>query len=74
MFVQDGFLYLIVTRHWQFLPGIEPGPPRWEVSTLAKSYSKSELIAIPNTYMSPGHYLFFCIYMSLHVCSAYTEK
>ncbi len=26
-------------------PGIEPGPPRWEASTLEKSHSKSLLIA-----------------------------
>ncbi len=31
-------------------PGIEPGPPRWEESTLAKSYSNSVLIAIQNIY------------------------
>ncbi len=31
--------------------GIKPGPPPWEASTLAKSYSKSVLIAIRNIYI-----------------------
>jgi hypothetical protein len=31
--------------------GIEPGPPQWEASTLAKSYSKSLLIAIRIIYI-----------------------
>jgi hypothetical protein len=33
--------------------GIEPGPSRWEASTLAKSYWNSLLIAIQNIYMIP---------------------
>jgi hypothetical protein len=33
------------------LPGIEPVPPRWEASTLAKSYLISVLIAILNIYI-----------------------
>jgi hypothetical protein len=32
-------------------PGIKPGPPWWEASTLAKSYSNSALIGIRNTYI-----------------------
>ncbi len=32
-------------------PGIKPGPPRWEASTLEKSHSKSLLIAIRNSYI-----------------------
>ncbi len=31
--------------------GIEPGPPRWEASTLEKSHSNSLLIAIRNIYI-----------------------
>ena len=30
-------------------PGIEPGPPRWEASTLEKSYPNSLLTAIRNS-------------------------
>ncbi len=36
-----------LTHAW---PGIECRPPRWEVSTLAMSYSNSLLIAIQNIY------------------------
>jgi hypothetical protein len=32
-------------------PGMEPGPPGWDSSTLAKSYSYSLLITIRNIYM-----------------------
>ncbi len=32
-------------------PGIEPGPPRWEASTLEKNHSNSFLIAIRNIYI-----------------------
>jgi hypothetical protein len=37
---------LISTLYCRSWPGIEPGPPRWEASALAKSYSNSLLIAI----------------------------
>jgi hypothetical protein len=33
-------------------PEIEPWPPRWEASTLAKIYSKSQLVVIRYIYMS----------------------
>ncbi len=33
------------------LPGIEPGPPRWEARTLEKSHLNSMSIAIRNKYM-----------------------
>ncbi len=33
-------------------PGVEPGPPRWEASTLEKSYWNSLLIAIWHLHMS----------------------
>jgi hypothetical protein len=37
-------------------PGIEQGPPRWEASTLAKSYSNSQLTAIRIIYNSSRQY------------------
>jgi hypothetical protein len=41
-------------------PGRESslGPPRWEASTLAQSYSNSLLLPIRNIYMSLRHYLY----------------
>ncbi len=56
---------------WHVWPGIEPGPPRWEASTLAKSYSKSILIAIRNTYMSPRPIL---LYIRHCMFVVHTEK
>ncbi len=39
--------------------GIEPGPPRWEASTLEKSHSNSLLRTIRNLYIWAGDYLLF---------------
>jgi hypothetical protein len=36
-------------------PGIEPGPPRWEASTLEKIHSNSLLMAIWNIYIRARH-------------------
>ncbi len=38
-------------------PGIEPRPPCWKMSPLAKSYSKSLLIAIGNIYVITWTYM-----------------
>jgi hypothetical protein len=36
---------------------LNPDPPQWEASTLAKSYSNSILIAIQNIYISASNSL-----------------
>ncbi len=41
-------------------PGIEPGPPRWEASTLEKSHSNSLLLAIRNIYIRARDRVNFC--------------
>jgi hypothetical protein len=40
-------------------PGIKPGPPLWEESNLAKSYSNSVLIAIQNIYIRARNNILF---------------
>jgi hypothetical protein len=51
--LDQGHLYPLLEVPRLTCPGteIDPGPPRWQANTLAKSHSNSVLIAIQNIYM-----------------------
>ncbi len=58
-----------------YRPGIEPGPPRWEASTLEKSLSNSLLIAIRIIYIWLRNHWRMLLYFFVHkLCLIFSAR